>query len=218
MGRWEPDAQGRLRRAALELYAERGFEQTTVADIAERAGVTERTYFRYFADKREVLFDPSRALETTVLSAIDAAPAATPPLEAVAAAMVATGAHLADRDYSRERASVIAANPSLQERELLKLSALSAGAAAALVRRGSSPVVASLAADAGVSIFRIGFERWVGTTGDETLGDCIADAFTELRTLSAGAPGDQPPAAGGVSVDSASSSTSSARSSIVPLR
>ena len=62
MGRWEPDARGRLVKAAMELYGERGFEQTTVAEIAERAGLTERTFFRHFADKREVLFAGAGAL------------------------------------------------------------------------------------------------------------------------------------------------------------
>ena len=77
MGRWEPDARGRLMQAALELYGERGFEQTTVAEIAQRAGLTERTFFRHFADKREVLF--SGEVDDLVLSALaDARPSAAP--------------------------------------------------------------------------------------------------------------------------------------------
>ena len=90
MGRWEPDAQGRLARAALELYVDQGYEQTTVADIAARAGVTERTFFRHFADKREVLFAGSGAFQETVLSAIaDHAEAATA-LAAAAAGGITT--------------------------------------------------------------------------------------------------------------------------------
>src|SRR5438477_6297927 len=89
MGRWEPNARGRLERAALQLYVERGFEQTTVAEIAQRAGLTARTFFRYFADKREVLFAGSNALQTRMTSALDDAPDSATPIEAVAAALAA---------------------------------------------------------------------------------------------------------------------------------
>ena len=97
MGRWEPDAQGRMARAALELYAERGYEQTTVQDIAERAGVTERTYFRYFADKREVLFDGAHTLERLAGAGVVDAPADAGPLEAAGAGVVRGCDALADR-------------------------------------------------------------------------------------------------------------------------
>src|ERR1700712_269560 len=106
MGRWLPDAHGRLARAALELYSERGFEQTTALDIAERAGVTERTFFRYFADKREVLFDGSSELQALVLDAIAAAPSDKKPIETVRRAMESAAALLeGNRDYSRRRAA-----------------------------------------------------------------------------------------------------------------
>src|SRR5215472_3630839 len=82
MGRWEPDARGRLERAALELYGERGFEQTTVAEIAGRAGLTERTFFRHFADKREVLFAGSAALRDLIVNAVTSAPASATPIDA----------------------------------------------------------------------------------------------------------------------------------------
>src|SRR3954471_1096879 len=97
MGRWEPDAQGRMIRAAMELFAERGFEATTAGDIAARAGVTERTFFRHFTDKREVLFDGSATLEQATYDAILAAPAESSPLEAAVAGMTAAGGLLEDR-------------------------------------------------------------------------------------------------------------------------
>src|SRR5260370_39659984 len=97
MGRWQPNARGRLEQAALELYLERGFEKTTVAEIASGAELTERTFFRYFADKREVLFWGARSLQDLVASTIAAAPESTPPLEAVAAALEAAGALLQER-------------------------------------------------------------------------------------------------------------------------
>ena len=78
MGRWEPDARGRLEQAALELFEERGYARTTVGDIASRAGLTERTFFRYFTDKREVLFSGSGAVESLMVESIAAAPATTP--------------------------------------------------------------------------------------------------------------------------------------------
>ena len=102
MGRWEPNARGRLELAALELYVERGFEQTTVAEIAKRAGLTERTFFRYFADKREVLFGGSASLQELLVSTVAGAPDLTNPLDAVALAIEAAAARLQERrDYAR---------------------------------------------------------------------------------------------------------------------
>ncbi|CAN5428314.1 TetR/AcrR family transcriptional regulator [soil metagenome] len=187
MGRWEPDARGRLRLSALELYAERGFESTTAVEIAERAGVTERTFFRHFADKREVLFAGSSELQDSVVNAVDSAPASLTPIEIVAGAMESAAAQLPDRDYSRRRAKVIAANPSLQERELLKFSTLAGAVADALRRRGIPRVTAGLAAETGVTVFKIGFEIWieVGTTAD--FAQCIRDALEQLRGLTSSA-------------------------------
>src|SRR6201995_5847472 len=97
MGRWEPNASGRLRQAAMELYVERGYEQTTVADISERAGLTARTFFRYFADKREGLFNGSMALQEQMVTALGAAPASASAMDAVAAALDAAASILGER-------------------------------------------------------------------------------------------------------------------------
>lgn len=187
MVRWEPDAEGRLVRAAIELYADGGFDRTTVADIAERAGVTERTFFRYFADKREVLFDRTDALQEAVVGAIAAAPPSAGPLDAVASALQ-SASHLLEerRDFARQRAAAIAANPGLLERELLKLASLAAAAAEALRRRGVPDPAASLAAESGVAVFRVAFERWVGGRPGSDLAECIREALGELKTLTAG--------------------------------
>ena len=104
MGRWEPDARGRLEQAALALYGERGFEQTTVAEIAERAGLTERTFFRHFADKREVLFAGAGALQELLVSTVASAPDSAAPIDAVAAALEAAGALLQERREERPAA------------------------------------------------------------------------------------------------------------------
>src|SRR5580658_4368733 len=130
MGRWEPDARGRLVQAAFALYGERGFEQTTVADIAERAGLAERTFFRHFADKREVLFSGAAALQELLVTSVAEAPASTTPIEVIAGALAVAGGVLQERrDFSRQRQSVIDANTELQERELIKLASLAAAMA-----------------------------------------------------------------------------------------
>jgi AcrR family transcriptional regulator len=184
MGRWEPDAQGRMIRAAMELFAERGFEQTTAGDIAERAGVTERTFFRHFADKREVLFDGSRTMERTAVAAILAAPSGLAPLDAALTAMTAAGGLLEDRrDHAVRRSGIVAANPGLQERELLKLAALADATAEALRTRGVADPAATLAAQSAVTVFQVGFARWVSEEEPPGLAACIIDAAAALRAL-----------------------------------
>jgi AcrR family transcriptional regulator len=184
MGRWEPDAQGRMIRAAMELFAERGFDQTTAGDIAERAGVTERTFFRHFSDKREVLFDGSGTMQRTAYEAIVGAPADLSPLDAALAGMVAAAGLLRDRrDHAVRRSQIVAANPSLHERELLKLAAMADAAAKALHERGVDEPAASLAAHSAVTVFHIAFDRWVSTDEPPDFADCITDAAAALRAL-----------------------------------
>jgi AcrR family transcriptional regulator len=183
VGRWQPDARGRLVRAALDLYAEVGYEQTTVADIAERAGVTERTFFRHFADKREVLFDGSALLLDLVTTAIAEAPAATGPVDVAVDAVLSTAPVLEERaDFARRRGAVIAANPSLQERELLKLASMGSVVAQALRERGVPARVADVAAEAAMTVFKLGFERWVADPSGD-LARCMRDTMAELRAL-----------------------------------
>ena len=129
MGRWEPDSRGRLQEAALALYSERGFDQTTAAQIAARAGLTERTFFRHFADKREVLFGGSALLQERIVAGVAGAPPEDGPLDAVDRGLGAAAAMLGEfrRDLSQQRQAVIAANPELRERELAKLADYAAG-------------------------------------------------------------------------------------------
>src|ERR1700719_2987547 len=145
MGRWQPDSRGRLQEAALALYSERGFDQTTAAQIAARAGLTERTFFRHFADKREVLFGGSALLQERILAAVDGAPAADGPLDAVSRGLDAAAAMLGQsrRDLSRQRQAVIADNPELRERELAKLADYAAAVAAGLRQQGVSEAQAT---------------------------------------------------------------------------
>ena len=131
MVRWEPDGRGRLEQAAMALYAERGFENTTVAEIADRAGLTERTFFRHYADKREVLFAGSSQLQDLLETTVADAPADLAPIDAVARGVEAiAGVLQGRRDFARRRQAIIAASPELQERELTKLATLSAATAA----------------------------------------------------------------------------------------
>jgi AcrR family transcriptional regulator len=187
MGRWEPNARGRLEQAAMELYAERGFEQTTVAEIAKRAGLTERTFFRHFVDKREVLFWGAGSLQELLVATVADAPAATAPIEVVAAALEAAGDLLQERrEGARLRQTIIAANAELQERELIKLASLALAIAEALRQRGVREPAASLAAEAGIAVFRVAFERWITETNRLSLSRVIRESFDELKAVSAG--------------------------------
>jgi AcrR family transcriptional regulator len=187
MVRWEPDARGRLEQAALALYGERGFEQTTVTEIAARAGLTERTFFRHFADKREVLFAGAGSLQDLLVSALTGTPDSAAPIDAIAAALQAAGAVLQGRrEYALQRQAVIAANAELREREVIKLASLASALAGALRRRGVPDPAAGLAAEAGIAVFRIAFERWVSEPGQPDLPQLIAESMDELKAVTAG--------------------------------
>ncbi len=184
MGRWVPGAQGRLQRAAFELFAERGFEQTTVAEIAARAGVTERTFFRHFADKREVLFAGQEELTARMVEALAAAPPELAALDAAVVAVRASTDVFGDRpDGPRARQTVIDAHADLRERELIKMEGLVSAIAGGLERRGVATPAASLAASSAVAVFRMAFERWISPDDGRDLGTCISDALAELRAV-----------------------------------
>ncbi|MFI0960483.1 TetR family transcriptional regulator [Streptomyces sp. NPDC021080] len=186
MGRWQPDARGRLARAALELYVERGFDRTSVAEIAERAGLTERTFFRHYADKREVLFAGSSALQEVLERAVAQAPESATPLDAVAAALEGAAAVLEERqEHARQRQSVIDANTELQERELIKLASLSGTLAGALRERGVDEASAGLAAEVGIAVFKFAFRRWVDRTEEKGLSQLIRESLAGLRAVTA---------------------------------
>jgi AcrR family transcriptional regulator len=187
MGRWEPNARGRLMQAAFALYGERGFDQTTVAEIAERAGLTERTFFRHFADKREVLFAGADALRELLVSTVANAPGSSAPIDAAAAGLQAAGALIQEgRELAQQRQAIIAASAELQERELIKLASLAAALAEALRRRGVNDPVASLAAEAGLAVFKVAFERWVPETSQQDLPQLIRESLDELHAVTAG--------------------------------
>ena len=185
MTRWEPGARERLNAAALELYATKGFEDTTVAEIAAAAGLTERTFFRYFTDKREVLFAGSELLELEFVRGAGDAPADATPIEIVSAAVAAAADFFPDdrRSYSRQRAVVIAANPQLQERELRKMSSLATALTGALGERGIPEPAATLAAQSGVTVFRVSFAQWIAPGSKRAFADIAREVFGELATM-----------------------------------
>jgi AcrR family transcriptional regulator len=186
MSRWKPDAQGRLMKAAIELFEEQGYEATTVAEIAERAGLTKRTFFRYFSDKREVLFSGSQELQDLWLAGLAAAPAHASPLAVVTAGLDPVADMFAERHpFARVRAQIVEANPELQERELIKLQSLAAAIKAALVQRGVSANAAILAAQAGVTVFHVAFALWVAQEDPTAFRRLIDESLEELRSVAA---------------------------------
>jgi AcrR family transcriptional regulator len=187
MGRWSPDALGRLQQAAMELFEERGFDDATVTEIAERAGLTKRTFFRYFADKREVLFSGSQDLQDRFAGAVAAAPADATPMAAVTAALDAVGEAFAPRHaFATRRAAIIVANPELLERELIKLATLTEAVAQALRDRGVADPAATFCAHTAVTVFHVAFGRWVAPGNERPLKQLQREALAELRAVTAG--------------------------------
>ncbi len=186
--RWKPDAAGRLMSAAVALFEEQGYDATTVAEIAARAGLTRRTFFRYFADKREVLFSGSSELQSRWTDAVAAAPSDAAPLAAVAAGFGPVGEIFEQRHaFARVRARIVEANPELRERELIKLQTLAGGIAQALRDRGVSDSAATLAAEAGVTVFHVAFARWVTHDDPAALRALMDASLEELRDVTAAA-------------------------------
>jgi AcrR family transcriptional regulator len=190
MARWEPNAIGRLQDAALELFRERGYDETTVAEIGARAGLTRRTFFRYFTDKREVLFFGAEKLEAFVVEQVLAAPASTSAIEAVATALDAVASASDERpgfaDFARQRQAMIRTYAELRERELIKLATLGSAVAGALRHRGVAEPAASLVAEAGIAVFKIAFERWVDDPRRGKLRHHLREAMDALKSVASG--------------------------------
>ena len=186
MGRWQPDARERLQLAALALYGERGYDETTVAEIAARAGLTKRTFFRYFPDKREVLFWGSELLEQQMVAAIEAAPASASALGMIGAALDAAAVRFEEvREFAGPRHRVIASSRELRERELIKAASLAAAMARALRARGLDETAASLAALTGTTVMHVAFEQWVDDPGRRPFKQIASEALARLRAIAA---------------------------------
>jgi AcrR family transcriptional regulator len=193
MARWEPNASGRLTEAAMALFAERGYAKTTVGDIAERAGLTERTFFNHFTDKREVLFAGSEQFASQIVDVVRAAPKSQPTLDTVLAGYESRSAFFDERRATvRKRSELIAAQPELQERELIKLMSLTAAITEVLKERGTSASAASLASATGAAIFRVGFEQWAQDPKDRSLTFHLRAARRQLEGVVGQARGRTP--------------------------
>jgi AcrR family transcriptional regulator len=182
------EARRRLRQAALELYRERGFDQTTAAEIAARAGVNERTFFRHFPDKREVLFDGEADLRAALTRAVAEAPEGLEPFAALLCAFRESARNLEhNRPFSAPRWEIIAATPALRERELAKHASLTDAVAEALRQRGAGAGVAGLAARTGWAAYQHAVQAWIDDPA-RSLGEHLGQAFDDLRALSATIP------------------------------
>lgn len=179
------DNRRRLQDAALELYASQGYAATTVAEVAAHAGLTERTYFRHFPDKREVLFANDAALRDRLVEAVDAAPATLNTRDAILLGLDAMARELQPRrEALRRRAPLIASHPDLQERDLVKYAARTSALRGALVRRGLDPPAAVLAAEIFTAAFHVAATRWVREEAvDDDLITVVHATFDDVTAL-----------------------------------
>lgn len=192
MARWEAEPKERLARAALDLFADKGYDSTTVADVVERAGLTKSTFFRHFTDKREVLFAGQDDLVSVLTGAVTAVPAGQAPVRYVEALLSALAHQFSVEALvlGAKRAAVVSAHPDLRERDLLKRAQLVAALAHALNVRGVADVGARLAATVAVMAFDIALDRWATGAGADTFGELLTGALQELvdRAGSLGQP------------------------------
>lgn len=184
MSRWPADARVRLEQAALELFAERGFAETTVPQITARAGLTTRTFFRHFADKREVLFAYDAEIPVVVARVLSDAPASYTPMEVLAHGLRGIGAKFEpERDYLRVRRSIVETDVSLRERELRKLSALSEAIRQGFLARGTDELTSTLAAHLAASVFTVSVNRWLDHDGGPSLHQVLRETLRAAAAL-----------------------------------
>jgi AcrR family transcriptional regulator len=190
MGRWEPNARERLERAALELFVGEGFAETTVPQITARAGLTTRTFFRHFADKREVLFADEDELPALVARLMAEAPAALSPMMVIVQGLQTFAAARFDgrHDYLRTRRAVIQADEGLRERELRKLSALSGAITQGFLNRGVDELTSTLAAQIAVAVFSVSVSRWLDGDAERPLTPLLHETLGALQSVVADSP------------------------------
>jgi AcrR family transcriptional regulator len=189
VGRWQPDARERLERAAIELFAQQGFAATTVPQITARAGLTTRTFFRHFADKREVLFggDEIPALAARLMAQ---APLTLDPMTLIVGGLktVAETRFEGRREEIRERRDIIRSDPGLRERDLRKRAALAEAIRAGFIDRGVGTAAAALLAELTVTVLYVALDEWLDSGGDRTLFEIITETFGSLQAALAFLP------------------------------
>jgi AcrR family transcriptional regulator len=183
MPRWEHGSADRLQKAALELFEEQGFENTSVVEIADRARVTTRTFFRYFSDKREVLFSESDRLRAALVQKILDAPDVSEPLRAVTTVLAEFDWQGPGLERQRQRHAVIAANPELLERDLIKHNDIAVEFTEALLRRGVDARSARLAAGVGIQVFLTAYGQWLDGDENASLSELSDTMMALLESL-----------------------------------
>ncbi|WP_328320473.1 TetR/AcrR family transcriptional regulator [Kribbella sp. NBC_00382] len=194
MSRWQPDARERLERAALDLFAQQGFAATTVPEITARAGLTTRTFFRHFADKREVLFSGEEEVPGLVTQMMADTPAAIDPVTLIVEGLktIAETRFEGRLDELREKRQIIQTDESLRERNLRKLAALRDAIRAGFVKRGEDPLTATLLAEISVTLLNVSLNEWLDQTDDRPLFDIVLDTLESLQSTLATFPARQP--------------------------
>ncbi|HEY0935303.1 MAG TPA: helix-turn-helix domain-containing protein [Trebonia sp.] len=194
MSRWQPDARERLERAAVELFAAQGFAATTVPEITARAGLTTRTFFRHFTDKREVLFG-GEEVPAFAARLIADAPAALDPVTLITGGLrtVAETRFTAPRDEYRQRRAIIRSDEGLRERELSKRAALARAVRDGFASRGTDARTAALLAESTVTVMYVAFDEWLDSDDDRTLFGIMLDALGSLRAVLGPSPAGPPP-------------------------
>jgi AcrR family transcriptional regulator len=181
VGRWEPNAQERLQQAAFALFQERGYANVTIAEITDRAGLTKRSFFNHFADKREILFAGAQAFEADVVKHLAEADESLEPIDAAVAALTQVGLDLARfGEFALARRDIIASSLDLQERELTKMASLTVAIAEGLGGRGVLGGIATFAAKAAVAVFSAAYDDWADDPSAD-FADLMRRALGDLR-------------------------------------
>ena len=181
VGRWEPDAQRRLQQAAMELFAERGYAEVTIAEIADRAGLTKRSFFNHFTDKREVLFAGAKDFEESVVMHLAEVADGLDPINAAVLALTRAGLELAGYgEFARVRQELIASSTELRERDLIKMASLTSAIAEALCRTQVTRRTATLTAQAAVAVFTTAYDDWI-SEGTADLDTLMQQSLADLR-------------------------------------
>lgn len=186
MGRWQPGARERLEQAALDLFLEQGFTETTVPQITARAGLTTRTFFRHFADKREVLFAGEELVPERVAGLMAAAPPSLGPMALITEGLAPAAAEIFEGrslDYLLRRRAAVDAEPALAERELRKFALLSQALEQGFRDRGVDDLTAKVAAEIAVTTLRVAVTRWLNQRGDPDLPTTITQTLAAMRDL-----------------------------------
>ncbi|MGK5683911.1 TetR family transcriptional regulator [Actinoplanes sp. URMC 104] len=184
MPRWEHGSEQRMKQAATELFEEQGFEATTAVQIAQRARVTTRTFFRYFPDKEEILFAEAQALTDELVGELLKTADVTEPLQAVVRTLAGHDwQRLGTREALKQRDAMIASDPRLLERDLIKQQQTADALRRALLERGVHPDTAELAAATGSQVFRTAYRQWLRGDGDTDLATRTEAVMALLKTI-----------------------------------